>query len=261
MTDLRTLSAAAADLVVGMRCAGCGLPGLQLCQTCRQALRPRARSCWPDPCPPELLTPTPVPPWCAAAYAGVVRAVLLEYKERGRDGLAEPLAGLLVAALRGLFATEASPGGWTLVPMASRRATVRSRGYDGVLLLSRIAARRLRGSGHDVLVTRSLRHRRRVADQAGLNATQRRENLDGALRSVVGRWSRRRAVVVVDDVVTTGATAAAAVSALRDSGAPVVGAAVLAATPRRPGRVSLSAAGEVDTTYRNAPRRVTVQNM
>lgn len=238
MRELRTLAAAAADLVVGMRCAGCELPGLQLCAHCRAALRPDPRRCWPDPCPQGLLDPTPVTPWCSAAYAGVVRAVLLQYKERGRDGLAGPLCGLLTASLQAVLATEPSVGGWTVVPMASRRQTVRARGYDGVLLLARLAAGRLRRQGYDVRVRRALRHRRTVADQAGLSATQRWENLDGALRIVGSRWSPERKVIVVDDVVTTGATLAAATRALREAAAPVVGAAVLAATPRQSGRAS-----------------------
>lgn len=203
-----------------------------LCAACRAALRPRTRRCPPDPCPDGLLLPEPVTPWCAAPYADVARRVLLEFKEYRRDGLAEPLADLLVAALVAATAQPPASTGWTLVPMASRRASVRARGYDAVLLLSRIAAARLRRRGEDVVVSRALRHRRRVADQAGLGAEQRYRNLDGALRSVVRRWPAGRQVVVVDDVVTTGATLSAAVRALRDSGAEVRRAVVVAATPR-----------------------------
>jgi predicted amidophosphoribosyltransferase len=70
-----------------------------------------------------------------------------------------------------------------------------------------------------------------VLDQAGLDAGERRANLQGALRS------RRRLdgvdVVVVDDVVTTGATLAEAARALTAAGARIRGASVVAATPRR----------------------------
>lgn len=203
-----------------------------LCPGCVAALRPHPRPCTPDPCPVPLLEPTTVTPWCAAAYDGAVRRVLLQFKERGRDGLADDLSSLLLAACEAAIAARPDTRTWTLVPMTSRRSAVRERGYDGVLLLSRAVARRLRRAGHDVRVTRALRYRRVVADQAGLGAAERRTNLSGALRSAVGRWPRGHGVLVVDDIVTTGATLAGAVEALRASGAEVVGAAVVAATPR-----------------------------
>jgi predicted amidophosphoribosyltransferase len=72
--------------------------------------------------------------------------------------------------------------------------------------------------------------------QKGLGIAERARNLDGvfALARPVGGVR----VLVVDDVVTTGATLAAAAGVLRAGGADVVGAAVLAATPRRDGRSS-----------------------
>jgi predicted amidophosphoribosyltransferase len=76
-----------------------------------------------------------------------------------------------------------------------------------------------------------------VADQSGLGASRRAENLAGSLRAVPSRTSR---VVVVDDLVTTGATLVEATRALGAGGHDVVGAAVLGATARRksPGRGS-----------------------
>lgn len=250
MTSHHALVAAAADLLTGTKCAGCAAPGVALCDTCRAQLEPRPRSCRPDPCPASLLDPTPVTPWCAATYHGVARRVLLQFKERGRDGLAETLAELLAAATEAAMAAAPRYRAWTIVPMTSRRSALRQRGYDGVLLLARLAARRLRRAGHDVRVTRALRYRRVVADQAGLDATERRRNLAGALRSAVGRWPHDRGVVVIDDIVTTGATLGEAVAALRMAGASPVGAAVVAATPR-----------SRDEHYRNVSRRVNVQDM
>jgi predicted amidophosphoribosyltransferase len=103
--------------------------------------------------------------------------------------------------------------------------------------MSARAVRGLVARGHDVRVRRALRLRRRVADQAGLDATARAANL----RQALGVPDRRvpdvegRAVVVVDDVVTTGATLAEAIRALREAGAVVLGASTVAATQRRQG--------------------------
>lgn len=83
---------------------------------------------------------------------------------------------------------------------------------------------------------RALEHRRRVADQAGLSASDRAANLSGAMRARFDLSGRR--VIVLDDVITTGATLAEAARALREAGAEVSAAAVVAATARRISRAA-----------------------
>src|SRR5205814_1662561 len=85
-------------LVLPGSCAGCGagVPG-SLCPNCTAVLAGLR---------PHAVRPTPAPaglPACVAlgSYDGVLREVLLAYKERGRHVLARPLGDWLAAAVHG----------------------------------------------------------------------------------------------------------------------------------------------------------------
>jgi predicted amidophosphoribosyltransferase len=201
------------DLVLPRVCAGCGLPGVALCQQCRGLMAGPGRLVRPTPCPPGL----PVVAACLP-YEGVAQRLLLEHKEHGRLHLARPLGAALAEALL----VHRLPAAVVLCPVPSSRKAVRQRGHDHALRLARAA-----GVGD---VHQLLRPARRIADQAGLSAEQRATNLEGAL---VASAVPGLPVVVVDDVMTTGATLVEATRALRAAGHQVIGAAVVAATTRR----------------------------
>lgn len=95
-----------------------------------------------------------------------------------------------------------------------------------------------------------LRHARRVDDQARLDSAARAANLAGAfaVRAGDAAYLRGRPVLLVDDVVTTGATLAEGARAARAVGAHVLGAAVVAATSRRP-RQDVAARGGSRVTW------------
>ncbi|WP_372500015.1 ComF family protein [Streptomyces sudanensis] len=107
-----------------------------------------------------------------------------------------------------------------LVPVPSARRAVRARGHDAVRRVAVAAARELRGAGVAARVAPVLRQCRAVADQAGLDARRRRENLAGALEVVPGgmRLLEGAGVVLVDDLMTTGASLAEAARALCGAG-------------------------------------------
>ncbi|GGQ30359.1 hypothetical protein GCM10010249_56210 [Streptomyces roseolilacinus] len=249
-------------LVLPVACAGCGRPRTVLCDACTRSLhgRPAVRV-RPEP-EPEGLPGV----WAAAPYADAVRAALLAHKERGALALAAPLGAALADAVRaaaegravgagraepagygrcagragaegrprGTGAAEEAGGGGAgvgalplvLVPVPSARRAVRARGHDAVRRVAAAATRELRRTGAAARVTPVLRQRRAVADQAGLDARQRRANLSGALEVVPGgaRLLEGARVVLVDDLMTTGASLAEAARALYDAGAvPVAG--------------------------------------
>ncbi|AWZ07763.1 ComF family protein [Streptomyces sp. ICC4] len=141
-----------------------------------------------------------------------------------------------------------APGGFPTGRRAapSARHRVRARGHDPARRIALAASARLRRAGVPARVAPVLRLRRAVADQAGLGAPERRENLAGAMEAgpdAVRVTAGAARIVLVDDLVTTGATLAEAARALRAAGAgPVCGAAVVAATagsfgrPGAPGR-------------------------
>jgi predicted amidophosphoribosyltransferase len=192
------------------------------------ALSGPASLTWPSPSPPGL-----PPPWSVTAYAGPGRDLLLAYKERGAVGLRSTLATPLAAAIR----AAALSGGaerFVVVPAPSAARSVRVRGDDVVLTLARRAASMLRREGLSIRVVPALRQGRQVADSAGLSSSQRAANLAGALQIRRARAAALRGarVVIADDLITTGATVAEAARELRDSGAIVVGAAMIAATRR-----------------------------
>jgi len=235
---LSSLLAGVADLVLPGGCAGCGGHGGEplrygVCDGCAgalAALRPH----------PTLPVPAPdgLPP-CAALgdYHGVLRELVLAYKDRGRYRLATPLGRLLgevVAALAG-----EPERGVLLVPVPDTPTAARARHGDHLRRLARPAVARLRAAGWSVTLASPLRARPRP-DSAGLDATARAVQARAAFRvrrlralGVRQRVARtREPVILLDDVVTTGATLAAAAAKLAEAGIPVAGAAVLAATRR-----------------------------
>ena len=230
---------AALDLVAGGECAGCGRPGRVWCAVCATQLTGQPISARPSP-PPVGLPQA----MAAAAYGGAVRRAILAYKEHGCRPLARPLGMALSNAVRALYLPADDQVRLALVPVPSRMAAIRTRGYAATEDLTRAAARRLRarrgiGPAGPVLVVHALASRRDTLDQAGLDAAERAANLAGSLwcptRSLrrLHRGGRRAVVVLCDDVITTGATLREAHRALEAVGVRPVGVAVVAATPRR----------------------------
>lgn len=239
------------DLFLGGRCVGCAAGGAAVCQPCLSGVGAEPVLAWPTPIPEGL-----VPPYAVAEYATVVRAMVLGHKERGLLALGRPLGHLLAlavaAAVQQTVAQETSPGRRghdggrgievRLVPVPSRRASVRARGHDPMLSIVRHATHALSATGWTARCAPVLRPGRGLADQSGLDAESRARNMHGSMQ--VGDRAARRLLaakerggrtmtVVCDDVLTTGATAREAQRALEGAGVEVRAVATVAATRRR----------------------------
>ncbi|MCU1411473.1 MAG: ComF family protein [Rhodoglobus sp.] len=196
-------------LVMPVECAGCEGPDRALCGGCSGSL---------VPLPTLRATPGGLPVVTALRYEGIVRRVILAFKEQQRTDAAAHLAPALAAAL---LATADQPGPVELAPVPTSRAAYRRRGYDPVRLVLRKAGHRPAGV---------LRVARRTTAQKSLSAAERAENLRGAL---VARGSLEgRRFTLVDDILTTGATLDEAARAISEAGGTVVGGATIAFTPR-----------------------------
>lgn len=232
-----TLRDAAADLILGARCVGCDRPGRLLCPACAATLPTAARIAWPTPTPPGL-----APPFVTGEYADLLRALVLGLKERRLWGLGRPLGTLLAQAAAAALHDVPTGDPVVLVPVPSRRSSVRQRGLDSTAAVTSHAARVLRAQGRDVVPERLLRTRPGLLDQAGLDAAARAANLAGSITCPapgLARLARRRPrahVLICDDVITTGATAREAQRALEAVGLPVRAVACVAATSRRSAR-------------------------
>lgn len=212
---------AAASLLLGSACPGCGTPCARLCPACALTVA--------DPRPFQVAEGVVA----AAPYEELWQRCIVAYKERSSWWLAAPLGRALALAVGQCVARHGWPGGGLiLAPMPSQPRSVRERGLDTTRLLARTAARTLSASGLPTRVEASLRHVRRVADQSELGESDRRTNVVGALTARVGDPGLR---IVVDDLTTTGASLAEARRALAKAGTPASGCAVVAATPRRCG--------------------------
>lgn len=238
--QLAAALASVGALALPTSCAACGTPDETVCRECTEAM---AASLWPGP---RAVTPTPCPEgmpvaFAAAPYEGPLARLVTAYKDDGRRDVRPVLATVLNTALElALWSQPEHRRALTrhsrpvlVVPVPTSRAARRRRGDAPLLDLARAATTGF--AGHELWCADALRLRRRVADQAGLTARERRVNLEHAIEPRP-RWADSlpgAPCVLVDDVLTTGATLVEAHRALLRAGAVSVVAATVCATARR----------------------------
>ena len=186
------------QLVFPQRCIGCLNLGPAICSQCRVAWHPHIYTTHV-----ERLVVT-----SAILYSPIAARILVAAKE-GNQRSAD---NLVIDALRHVVENyKGDLKNLTLVPMPSSKNSSRKRGRNFVESLC-----------EDLQISYSniLFHQKRVQDQSGLNAKDRKQNLVGAF-GVENRARIYGDIVLIDDVVTTGSTLREASRALSAGGLKV----------------------------------------
>jgi predicted amidophosphoribosyltransferase len=144
MDRLAPALAAAGDLLLGARCAGCDRAWWGACPDCRALVAGRR----PYPTRPDPMPPGFPPTITAGPYDEVARGLITAHKEEQALQLTRLLGGALAGAVADLAAAAGlgRDDPVVLVPVPSAAAAVRRRGFDATGALARRAVCQLRGA-------------------------------------------------------------------------------------------------------------------
>lgn len=194
-------------------------PALDLCSGCEADLPRTARVC--AICAAPVAGPVIACAACLARRPAFDAAFapyryefpLVELIHRLKYGRQVAVARILGTLLGRRLAERGPPAVDALVPVPLHAAREARRGYNQAGEIARFAGRQL---GLPVL-SGYVRRSRPTAEQVGLGAIERAENLRGAFELLRPLPVAR--VAIVDDVLTTGSTAEELAALLRDGGA------------------------------------------
>ena len=193
------------DLLFPIHCFGCKAFGIEICSNCRKHWNPHF----------YIKTIDQLTVYSAIKYSPIARSILLGAKESSLriadeliiDALQNCLHRLPTQLLRNAI----------LMPIPGSRRSVRKRGRDFIFELTKELSMR---SGVPYLS--GIKINRRLLDQSGLNAVDRKRNIHGAFElDGISPESFNGEVLLVDDLVTTGATLLEAKRALNSGGIQV----------------------------------------
>ena len=174
-------------------CVGCGQGKGLLCKLCAAEWSGRPIANHIDGI--QLLS--------ASYYSHSISKIILRAKEDN-----DRRARLLIANSISQFVAEPM----NIIPIPSRKAALRRRGFDHSYLLAQEVARLSGG-----IVQRILKVGRPIRDQTSVSHEERFANLSGAYSAKSGNQPTRP-VVLIDDLVTTGSSMREAIRALKDAG-------------------------------------------
>jgi ComF family protein len=217
--SLRQVKTAFLDLLLPLKCLGCGREGDLICPSCRQSL-PRIRLPLCQRCGATVSEGT-VCPMCVNhpliidgirslfLFQGTVRQAILQLKYRHLKTIATPLGQLLAEYL-----SSHPLRGEAIIPVPLHPKRLRERGYNQASLLAKKLSRL---GGLPVVEDTLIRVRDALPQARTRSAIERRQNVQDAF--VCHQGLEGKQVLLIDDVCTTGATLDACAIALKAAGA------------------------------------------
>jgi ComF family protein len=220
--SLRQVKAAFLDLLLPLRCLGCGREGDLICPSCRQSLpmirlplcqRCGATSGEGNLCHSCVNYPLTIDGIRSAfLFQGTVRQAILQLKYRHLKSVAAPL-GQLLAEYLGSHPLK----GEVIIPVPLHPKRIRERGYNQASLLAKELSRLV---GLPLVEDTLIRERDALPQARTRSAIERRNNVQGAFICHQGLEGKQ--ILLLDDVCTTGATLDACAIALKAAGASSV---------------------------------------
>jgi predicted amidophosphoribosyltransferase len=199
-------------------CAGCGAYDVKLCPSCIEDLRaqiggrPKSEpSVQADPmssaqeskptenqqaCARRYFEDVSLPVYVGGTYEGVLRSVILKWKDHGRLDLGVYIRGISIALTRAYLREQlqARRVRFIVVPAPSSPQAVKARGRLQTEEIARAVAKELRAHGHRAKVCHLLRQRN-IKKQVNFDAAARASNKKDAIRiRSIASWCTSRYV-------------------------------------------------------------------
>jgi len=222
LVSLQQVKTALLDLLLPLRCLGCGREGDLVCPSCRQSLPrvklPLCQRCGVTVREGNLCSMCINHPLAIDGirsvflFQGTIRQAILQFKYKHLKAIAEPLSQLLSEYL-----SSHAPKGEAIIPVPLYPKRLRERGYNQASLLAKELSKL---TGLLVMEGPLVRVRDTISQARTTSAIERRRNVQDAF--VCNQGLKEKQILLIDDVCTTGATLDACAMALKSAGASSV---------------------------------------
>lgn len=192
------------ELLFPIHCFGCRAIGIEICSKCRKFWNPHF----------YVQTIEELQVYSAIRYSPVARSILLGAKENSFAIADKLIIEAMLNCLHRLPTQVLRKA--TLIPIPGSKRAIRKRGRDFIFDLTQEVSLR---SG--LPMASGMIIQRRLLDQSGLSAVDRKRNIYGAFSFHGNVQQINGEILLVDDLVTTGATLLEAKRALNASGLSV----------------------------------------